>query len=103
LVCWKLVRDRIAEEVRGEPGVRVFRVSGEQLDALLRAKIVEEALELAESGSVEEAADLLEALYEWLGLRGISLRVVEDVRARKREEKGGFSGGYVVVWLDRDC
>ena len=73
------------------------------MEGLLRAKIVEEALELAESGSVEEAADLLEALYAWLGLRGVGVERVEEVRRAKRRLRGGFEKGYVAVWLSGDC
>ena len=103
MVCWKLVRDRVGEELRGRSGVVVYRVGGEELEGLLRAKIVEEALELAESGSVEEAADLLEALYAWLGLRGVGVERVEEVRRAKRRLRGGFEKGYVAVWLSGDC
>ncbi len=73
------------------------------MEGLLRAKIVEEALELAESGSVEEAADLLEALYAWLRLRGVGVEWVEEVRRAKRRLRGGFEKGYVAVWLDGNC
>ena len=100
--CWKLVRDRVVGEVSGSSGVFVFRVEGSDFEGLLRAKIVEEAMELAASGSVEEAADLLEALYEWLRVKGVSLEDVEALRKMKKAMRGGFSGGYVVVLVDRD-
>jgi len=102
LVCWKLVRDGVAEELRGRPGVRVVRVSGELLEGLLRAKIVEEAMELAESGSLEEAADLVEALEAWLRLRGLGGGELERARVEKRARRGGFEAGWLVFWLDRD-
>ena len=98
MVCWKLVRDGVVEGLSGRRGVRVFRVGGDVLEGLLRAKIVEEAMELAESGSLEEAADLLEALYEWLRVRGVGLEEVEKARREKRARLGGFGGGFVVVW-----
>jgi len=62
----------------------------------LRVKIVEEALELASSGDPEEAADLLEALYEWLWVRGVGVGFVEGLRRGKRARLGGFSGGFVL-------
>ena len=102
MVCWKLVRDGVVEELRGRPGVRVVRVSGELLEGLLRAKVVEEAMELAESGSLEEAADLVEALVAWLRVRGLGWGDLERVRAEKRARRGGFEGGWLVFWLDRD-
>ena len=99
--CWKLVRDRVVEEVSGSSNVVVLRVSGSDFEALLRAKIVEEAVELARSGSVEEAADLLEVFSAWLRVRGLRLEDVARLAEAKRRSRGGFSG-YVVVWLDRD-
>jgi predicted house-cleaning noncanonical NTP pyrophosphatase (MazG superfamily) len=101
VVCWKLVRDGVASAVGGD-GVRVLRVEGEALEALLRAKVVEEAMEFAESGSLEEVADLLEALGAWLRLRGVDWGRVEELRRAKKAERGGFEGGFVVVWPDRD-
>ncbi|HIQ23969.1 MAG TPA: hypothetical protein EYH50_02855 [Pyrodictium delaneyi] len=102
MVCWKLVRDGIGRELEGQKGVVVYRVSGSELEALLRAKIVEEAMELAESGSIEEAADLFEALREWLRLRGLGLGDLARTADEKRRRRGGFSGGYVAVWADRE-
>ncbi len=96
-MCWKLVRDRIGEELR-ERGVVVWRArSDEEYLRALAAKVVEEAFELVEavwSGDrgrvVEEAADLLEALYALLGVMGVGVDVVEEARVAKRREKGGF-------------
>ncbi|NOZ88763.1 MAG: nucleoside triphosphate pyrophosphohydrolase [Crenarchaeota archaeon] len=96
--CWKLVRDRIAEKLRGQPGVHLARAGEGELEPLLRAKIVEEAMELAETGSLEEAADLLEALEAWLRLRGSSLDEARRLAAEKRRRRGGFDGGWVAVW-----
>lgn len=101
LPCWKLVRDRVAGRVSGS-SVYVFRVEGSDLEGLLRAKIVEEAMELAVSGDVGEAVDLLEAVYEWIQFKGVGLEDVEALRRMKKVLYGGFSGGYVVVWADRD-
>lgn len=100
MVCWKLVRDRIGEELARSGGAYVIRVGGGELEALLRAKVVEEAMEFAESGRLEEAADLLDALLDWLSLRGEGLERVEELRRKKRAERGGFLGGYVAVWRE---
>jgi len=68
------------------------------LELLLRVKVVEEALEFAAGGGVEEVADLLEALFEWMRVAGVDPGVVEEVRRRKRAERGGFGGGWVVCF-----
>ena len=103
--CWKLVRDRIGEELEEEKGdnLIVYRAGDRSvLEQFLRAKVVEEAVEFAASGTVEEAVDVLEALYEWFRVKGVSLEELERVRREKRREKGGFEKGYIVVWLDRE-
>ncbi|KSW11746.1 hypothetical protein CF15_02720 [Pyrodictium occultum] len=103
MVCWKLVRDGVARELEGRSDVVLYRVSGSVLEALLRAKVVEEALEFAGSGSLEEAADLLEALREWLRVRGVGWEELEGVAGEKRRRRGGFSGGFVAIWPGRDA
>ena len=102
--CWKLVRDRVGEELERSGGnLIVYRVEDRSvLETFLRAKVVEEAVEFAASGSLEEAVDVFEALYEWLRLKGVGLDEVERVMREKRRVKGGFEKGYVVVWLDRE-
>jgi predicted house-cleaning noncanonical NTP pyrophosphatase (MazG superfamily) len=100
LPCWKLVRDRIGEELSGS--VLVLRASGGELERLLRFKLVEEAVEFALTGSIEELADLVDVVEALLRLRGLSWDAVERVRAEKRRRFGGFEAGVVAVWLDRD-
>ncbi len=101
-MCWKLVRDGLAEELRAR-GVIVWRARDRgEYERALRAKIVEEAFELAAARSpsdiLEEAADILEALGALLRLYGYS---IEDAAARarvKREARGGFDGGYIALY-----
>jgi predicted house-cleaning noncanonical NTP pyrophosphatase (MazG superfamily) len=102
LPCWKLVRDGVAREVAGSENAIVLQFSDGALERLLRVKIVEEAIELAESGGLEEAADLYEALSQWLKVRGFSWDELLKVASEKRARRGGFEKGFVVVWLDRD-
>jgi len=59
-------------------------------------------MEFAASGSIEEAADVYDVLSEWLRVRGLSWDDVLRVVEAKRRSRGGFSGGYVVVWADKD-
>lgn len=98
----KLVRDDIVEAIqaRGER-VEWFRASfGEQGD-FLRQKLVEEALEVAATRGVGEAAEemadvleVLEALREHVGVQPDQL---ENIRERKRAGRGAFSKGIVLV------
>ena len=88
------------------PSVIVRRETDPQkLTIAVKAKIVEEALELATADTrdriIEEAADLLEALHTLLKLKGISIKEVEETRRNKRNKAGGFDKGYIVYWLDK--
>ncbi len=93
----KLVRDGLARLLEAR-GCRIGRASGRKLERLLLDKIVEEALELASSGDIGEAADLIEALHSWLRVSGHTWKDLEETRLRKRVERGGFEGGYVLEW-----
>ncbi len=97
----KLVRDRIPDIIRrngDQPVVR--RARPEELDLLLREKIVEEAQELLASGANEEIADILEALYALLEHRGVTRAEVETLRLNKERARGGFREGYVLEMPD---
>ncbi len=87
---WKIVRDRLAPVLEAE-GWLVRAAGPVEAERLLRLKVVEEALELAETGSPEEAADLLEALYEWMRAAGVDPGRVEELRRSKRASRGGFA------------
>lgn len=93
----KLVRDRIPEilEANGQqPKVRV--ATGQELDLLLRKKIVEESTELLESGKTEEIADVLEAIESLIQIREIASGSLQELRLQKRRKRGGFTKGYVI-------
>ncbi len=99
-MCWKLVRDGLAETLR-EKGFIVWRArSRGEYEAALIDKLFEESYELAKAlegdGNVlEEAADLLEALLALLKLHGYTLDDLLRAREAKRREKGGFDEGFI--------
>ncbi|MCP2338087.1 nucleoside triphosphate pyrophosphohydrolase [Actinomadura rupiterrae] len=93
----KLVRDRIPEIIRGSgrvPDVRTASV--DEYAALLRAKLREEVDEYLADGDPAELADVLEVLHALAGWHGMSPDELEDARAAKASERGGF-GGRVVL------
>lgn len=97
----KLVRDRIPEIIREkghEPSIRM--ASDEELDLLIREKIVEESKELLVAGTLEEIADIVEAILGLLDLRAISWTELENMRLKKKEERGGFEKGFVLHMHD---
>jgi len=97
----KLVRDGLASKLV-EEGRRVCRASPGEAVRLLAEKVVEEALELADNPSPEEAADVLEALAELAERAGWGWDGVLREAGRKRRERGGFSGLWVLCLDDSD-
>lgn len=90
----KLVRDRIPEIVSAGGLVPVTRTLGEhEYVAALRAKVVEEAAELADA-SDEELVEELADLQEVCDALSVALRIsAEDVR-RVREERARLRGRF---------
>ena len=98
----KLVRDKIPDIIRetGEsPKIRIAKP--DELDVLLRQKIVEEAKEFLVSGDTEELVDIQEAIDELLKLRKADPALIEIQRHSKLLARGGFTKGYVLT-LDQD-
>lgn len=102
LVFRKLVRDKIPAAIidKGEHVVQV-KLRGEGLLSALKAKLVEEAIEVADSTStteiVEELADALEVIYAITKQLKLSRSQVEAVRKEKREKRGGFDEAKILV------
>jgi predicted house-cleaning noncanonical NTP pyrophosphatase (MazG superfamily) len=94
----KLVRDKIPEIIREKGGSPETRVaSREELDVLLRRKIVEESQELLSSGDSEEIVDILEAVDALIALRKADRGLLDLQRETKRHYRGGFEKGIVLT------
>ena len=95
------MRDRIPEIIRSRDAQPTVRIASEdELDLLMRTKIVEEAEELLTSGETEEIADLLEVIDALIQLRGFSSAKLDQLRAEKNQTRGGFRRGYVLLLDD---
>jgi predicted house-cleaning noncanonical NTP pyrophosphatase (MazG superfamily) len=68
----------------------VVTLSDEQYFHALNRKISEEVAEYLEEYSVEELADIVEVVYALVKHKGLSLQEFEQIRLKKREERGGF-------------
>lgn len=88
----KLVRDRIPEIA---PNYKYRRADEREVLKLLLDKVVEEALELREKPSIEEIADVYEALLATAKWLGHSWEEVEKAAEEKRARRGGFEGLWV--------
>ncbi len=87
----KLVRDRIPELITnsgGQPQTREAR--GEEYPALLRLKLLEEVQEFLDSDNAEELVDVIEVVHALARHKGVEPERLEELRAAKEREKGGF-------------
>lgn len=94
----KLVRDNIpkiidASNKRCESKI----IEGNELMELLIEKLQEEVAEYIESDDIEELADILEVIHGILYQRNVSMEVIEDLRIKKKEERGGFEKGIKLL------
>jgi predicted house-cleaning noncanonical NTP pyrophosphatase (MazG superfamily) len=100
----KLVRDRIPDIIRAEGrDCGVETLSPQDYLAALRAKIVEEAQELAQAPQAElisELADIQEVLDALMTAYGIERSEVDAVQARRRAERGGFAQRIRLLWTE---
>jgi predicted house-cleaning noncanonical NTP pyrophosphatase (MazG superfamily) len=97
----KLVRDEIPNKIeRHGERAQTTRASRSQLLTLLRAKAVEEALELqtavSNDDSLEELADLFEVIRSLAANLDLSVDEVIQAADEKRTKRGGFEQGVVL-------
>lgn len=103
----KLVRDKIPELFDTlHHTTRTRRLEGTELVTALKAKLIEEATELAQTSpsdqkhELEELADILQVLLDMTAARGLTMETVETVRQAKFDVKGGFNHG---IFVDTVC
>jgi predicted house-cleaning noncanonical NTP pyrophosphatase (MazG superfamily) len=98
----KVVRDLIPDQIasRGER-VTVSVLKGDQLVQALKTKLVEEAYEGFDANRyeafVEELADVLEVVEALRQHVGVSKAELKRRQTQKRNARGGFEKGYVLV------
>jgi predicted house-cleaning noncanonical NTP pyrophosphatase (MazG superfamily) len=87
----KLVRDKIPEiiEASGRT-VIIRRLEGREFIDRLLEKLLEEHVELLDSESLDEIADMIEVLFALAKQLGHNEQAVLTRRKVKREERGGF-------------
>ena len=98
----KLVRDLVPVRIERQGELAsIYHAGRQELVDLLKAKVVEEALEYyweADASSlVDELGDLLELLRASAEVNGASFNDVERAANEKRKERGGFESGVVLV------
>ncbi len=99
----KIVRDRIPEIIHaGGQQPLLKEIGTEEIIAGLERKLKEELDEYLLDHSIEEMADLLEVMHGILHHRGIPWEELEQVRAKKHAEKGGFDKGIFLEAVRTD-
>lgn len=97
----KLVRDMVPVQIRGHgEEATVHSVSREDLGELIRAKVIEEAVEYYwsdDQSSMEELADLLELLRAAATVLQVDFSTIDKAAKAKRKKRGGFEKGVVLV------
>ena len=94
----KLVRDKIPDIIAKNGDQSVTQIlTGNAYRKELSRKLQEETIEFEESGQVEELADILEVVYALAAVEGVSQLQLEEIRARKQKERGGFDKGIFLV------
>jgi predicted house-cleaning noncanonical NTP pyrophosphatase (MazG superfamily) len=87
----KLVRDRIPEIIEASGKTCVTEIlSDEEYLRMVDAKLDEELAEYHKDQNIEELADLMEVIQACAVARGYTLEQLEQVRAEKAAERGGF-------------
>ncbi len=98
----KLIRDKIPEGIaeRGETA-EIVQLKGDALILALQQKIVEEGLEVLDASSgeeiISELADVLEVVNALATALGTSIDDVDDERTDKKDRRGGFEGGAMLI------
>ncbi len=87
----KLVRDNIPEIILSKGSTPVTHIAGDlEYEEKLIEKLFEEMEEFKKDANEEELADILEVIYAIGDNKGVSREKLEEIRLKKREERGGF-------------
>jgi predicted house-cleaning noncanonical NTP pyrophosphatase (MazG superfamily) len=88
----KLVRDKVPELLEAKQVKATFHeASPEEFETELLEKLREEVLEFKNANSIEQLADLLQVVDEVISEKGWDKFMVDQVKAQRLNEKGGFS------------
>ncbi|MDF2572276.1 MAG: hypothetical protein K0R55_3880 [Sporomusa sp.] len=93
----KLVRDKIPEIITASGRRYTHHIAGdEEYIAKLKEKVVEELEEFSHTPNLEEAADILEAVYAIFKHHNLAFDDVEPIRLAKAAERGGFTDKVIL-------
>ena len=100
----KLVRDRIPEIIQKDGRQCEVRVaSREEYTQLLKAKLIEEAQEVAAASDdeiIKELADLYEVIGSLISTKGIDDKVIRMRQQERRLHRGCFEDRLCLLWTE---
>lgn len=101
----KLVRDKIPLLNQQQNAKSKLHVLNDvEFDRELKAKLLEESLEIQKSDGreelVEEIADLYDVLQTLMQLHGISNEAIQEMLLEKHEERGAFAKRLFAEYVD---
>lgn len=103
IVYNKLVRDKIPGIIRSNgKSCEIKVVEGNERYKLLEDKLKEEVKEFLEDKNLEELADIMEVLFGLAENMGYTEEELIKLRYKKREERGGFKEGVVLLKVYED-
>ena len=93
----KLVRDKIPEIIMQKGGRPVVHVASEEIYwQKLKEKLQEEVHEFMKDENIEEIADIMEVLGAIVEYKKFHPTEIEQVKAKKFEERGGFKDRIIL-------
>jgi predicted house-cleaning noncanonical NTP pyrophosphatase (MazG superfamily) len=95
----KLVRDNIPSIIEKSGRKVTYRQikNREEMLSFLALKLIEESKEFVQNQNFEELADILEIIYSVLALTNTSFDALQEIRREKKQTKGGFKKGYILI------
>ncbi len=97
------MRDLIPNVIHESGKEAQYQILDEDLyQKKLNEKLIEECQEWVDSESIEELADILEVLKTIANAKGIAWYEIEEICAKKKEERGGFDQRILLIQTEED-
>ena len=98
----KLIRDNIPNIIANDgKEYNIKQLNDEQYIKYLNKKLQEELDEYYENDNIEELADIVEIIYAILNHHGVSRERFEELRLKKRKERGGFENKICLLSVEK--
>lgn len=97
----KLIRDKIPKIIdQSGKDYSIKQLNDEQYIKYLNEKLQEELDEYYQDDNIEELADIIEVIYAILNYHGVSKEKLEEIRLKKRKERGGFENKICLLSVE---